>query len=596
MRQVRTQEVTLYMPDMEKMSLKTFWDEMEQRLAPYSAEALRAILRAMARETPPAERRTFLDKLKPEGEIVATTETAIEPEDLLSDIDDLTQELQADMEQAEEWEERHGWGDDYDEEDSLGPYEELVGPLTMLFDRVEAVFDDGDLPLARAAYKKLFEALQLEDDYGRGIRAHDLASVDLGEACARYLRAVYETESPAHRPKALFEQMHQIKSWFSRPRPMLEDLLQISPKPMPDRDRFFSDWKAFLREQNDRAADAWLREAIRLSQGTQGLEELARAEGKDRPRAYLDWFAALEQASQHRETLAAAQEALRTLAPQLPIRAAIADYLCAAASRLNETEALLAGRWEAFVAKPVLPRLLDVWEAAPTEQERTRRMQQAAQHVADYLAHPPRPEGMEAWGHEDDLERPALIDRSVLAHAHLLAEDWNSAHQLAAQEKVLGWSYSSNAQGLVVAFFLVLLSGKTPGPQPRNLTELWQWGLQNTIRFGFWSDKDREENSPFQRLERIYAEHLSKVSLSRDQQERLLSWCLDVAKQRASAIVSNQNRNSYGKAAVLVAVCAEALKRRGNDKEARSLLDDIRNRFPRHRAFLAELNAAVGKR
>ena len=53
----------------------------------------------------------------------------------------------------------------------------------------------------------------------------------------------------------------------------------------------------------DRIFDAWLREAIRLSQGTQGLEQLAREEGKHRPHAYLDWFAVLEQEGKRREIL-----------------------------------------------------------------------------------------------------------------------------------------------------------------------------------------------------------------------------------------------------------------------------------------------------
>ena len=42
---------------------------------------------------------------------------------------------------------------------SLDPYEEFVAPLAELFDRAEAAFDYGNVKLARAAYKKLFESL-----------------------------------------------------------------------------------------------------------------------------------------------------------------------------------------------------------------------------------------------------------------------------------------------------------------------------------------------------------------------------------------------------------------------------------------------------
>lgn len=578
------------MPRTEKVTLKGFWEAVERRLAACSAEDLRAILRGMARETPPTERQAFLDKLKAVEETADAVQQALRQEDLLADIDDLVHELRAEMKRAEDREERYG--DDYDEEDSLGPYEEFVAPLTALFERVEAVFDDGNLSLARAAYQKLFKVFDLEDDYGRGVRADDLENVDVSEARARSLRAVYETTPPASRPKVLLEQMQQAPSWVGSSRPMLDDLLQVSPKLLPDRETFFSDWIALLRKRTDREADAWLREAIRLSQGTEGLEALARAEGKQRPGAYLDWLAALEREGKHREVLAAAQGALQTLSARLPIRAAIADHLCVAAARLNETEVLRAGRWEAFLAKPTLARLLDLWDAASAEAERTGLMRQAAQHVKDSLAHPPRRgEMVEAWEDEDDLEAPAWVEKSVLAHAYLLAEEWDAAQQLAAREEVLGWSSSDNPQGLVVPFFLVLLSGKTPAALPSNLTQLWRWGLEQSIGFGFWGEG--EEASPLKRLERAYTERFPKASLSSGKQEKVLSWCMDVAKQRASAIVEHQRRGSYGKAAVLIAACAEVLRLRGNDEGAGSLLNDVRNRFPRHRAFQAELNAAV---
>lgn len=578
------------MPRTEKIPLKAFWEAVEQRLAACSADELRTVLRAMARETPPSERLAFLDKLSRVEETTITAQQVMQQEDLLADIEDLARELRVEMEGAEYWEERYGWDEYYHEDDSLGPYVEFVEPLSDLFDRTEAAFDYGNLRLARTAYRKLFEVLRLEDDYGRGVSAYDLTAVDMDEARARHLRAVYETESPARRPQALFEQMQQTQSWLFRPRPMLDDLIQISPRPLPDQERFLADWMAFLWEQSGSDADAWLREAVQLSQGTQGLEALARAEGKERPRAYLDWFTALEQEGKHREALAAAQEALQTLPAGLPIRAAIADHLCAAAARLNETEALRLGRWEAFLAKPTLSRLLDLWDDAPTGEERTTLMQQAAQHLQDYLAHPPSRQVDVGWG-GDDLERPAWISKSVLAHAYLLAEDFDAARQLVAGEKVLGWSNANNPQGLVVPFFLGLLSGQSFSALPPNLTQLWQWGSQNSI--GFRVGGGEKEDSVPKRLERAYAEVFANVSLGREKQAERLAWCLDVAQERVNAIVSNQYRKSYGKAAVVITACAEVLRLRGSAKEAGSLLSEVRNRFPRHRAFQAEMDTAV---
>jgi hypothetical protein len=371
---------------------------------------------------------------------------------------------------------------------------------------------------------------------------------------------------------------------------MLDDLVQISPRPLPDREQFLVDWIAFLRTQSAPSGsdvDAWLREAVRLAQGTAGLEALARAEGRTRPRAYLDWFTALEQEGKHREVLAASQEALQTLVARLPIRAAIADHLCAAADRLNEAQALHLGRWEAFAAKPTLVRILDLWDVAADAADRAVLMQRAVEHMRDYRS--ARPGGMMRGG--DSLERPVEIDRSVLAHACLLAGDWDAAHRLAAKGKVLGWSSNESYQGLVVAAFLALLSGEALEALPPNLAQFWQSSVQYSVDAWRWGYGDADPVR--ERLTRAYAERFAAAALGANRQKRFLSWCLNVAQQRANTIVSNQYRGSYGKAAVLTVACAEVLRLRGDQTAADGLVADVRGRFPRHRAFQSQIKAAL---
>jgi hypothetical protein len=505
------------------------------------------------------------------------------PEELLVDIAALADELQTAMEVAEEW-------DEYHEEDSLGPYVEFVAPLTALFERTAAAFDTGNMRLVRTAYHNLFTILTYEDDYGRGVRAEHLPDLTVSQAGVRYLRAVYETEPPGQRPSGLFAAMLQVCVWLSDARPMLDDIIQISPQALPDQAQFCLDWMAFLRTQSGPEADIWLREVVRLSQGTAGLESLARTEGVQRPRAYLDWCAALTAEGNQDAVLAAAYEALRTLPRPLPIRAAVADYLCTAATRLHDTAALRLGRWEAFVAKPTLARLLDVWEVNPAGAERTRHMSQAAQHIQDALSNPPD-QVLSAWA--DALERPVWPDKSALAHAYLLAGDWDAAYRLAVPEQILGWSSSHNTQGLVVSCCLVQISGALPGRLPPNLTQLWHWELQNSTGFVSWYGADAGEASLLVRLQHAYVACLPEVSLTHDQQAILLAWCLDVARRRVDAIVSNQHRGSYDRAALLLTSCTEVLRLRGQAQEARTLLDDVRQQFRRHRTFQTELQVAV---
>ncbi len=67
------------------MTLKAFWEQVEQRLAACFAEELRAIVRNMAQQTPPTERLPFLAKLNPPAEATATIQQALRQEELLAD-------------------------------------------------------------------------------------------------------------------------------------------------------------------------------------------------------------------------------------------------------------------------------------------------------------------------------------------------------------------------------------------------------------------------------------------------------------------------------------------------------------------------------
>jgi hypothetical protein len=196
------------------MPVKAFWDALEKRLAACSPDELRAILRAVAQAAPPAQRRAFLEQLKPVKHPPASLQKNLRQDELLDDIDDLNQDIQEAAGDGDNWDDDaedgdayDEWGGDYggyyDDEDSLGPSHVFVEPLTAQFARAQTVFERGNLALARDAYQKLFEeALLVEDEYGRGVRPEDLTSVDLRESRTRYLRAVYETASPASRSYA----------------------------------------------------------------------------------------------------------------------------------------------------------------------------------------------------------------------------------------------------------------------------------------------------------------------------------------------------------------------------------------------------------
>ena len=570
------------MSSSEKVSLKSYVETVEEQLNSSTVKELRAILMQIAMEVKIDERQAFLDQLSAAVDDPVEETTTIYSEDLLNDIEDLIQGLQAKLEEEEDWEYEY-----YDDEDDLGRYEHDVSDVQALFDQTNAAFDTGNLELAKKAYNRLFDIFFLEDDYGRGIRCHHLNSLEMTQVIARYLRSVYETAPLQQRPQQLFPEMRRVVHIVSRQKISLSDLIEISTKPLPDKEQFLDGWIAFLREQTEPSADYWLREAVRLSNGTTGLQELALSDGQTYPLALLDWITALIQEDKPHDAIVAIKSAQDTLSADLPIRASIADHLWETAQKIGDAALALGARWEAFYAKPQLTRLLDLWECTPDKTGRMESMQRSAERLKAYLDRRPRVSFVyDSFG--DDADKPVYITESTLAHAYLLSTDWEAAYNMSVGENVLGWSNSHNPQGLVVLCFLGLTSARTPNEFPPNVSLLWSAVLENSLEF----DIDR---SILPRLKAVYQETLSTASLG-SHQDSLFDWCLNTAQKRVVTIVANQHRKSYDKAATLIVACAEVLSVVGDLSRGESLVNEIRDRFPRHRAFHAELKKARGRR
>jgi hypothetical protein len=369
----------------------------------------------------------------------------------------------------------------------------------------------------------------------------------------------------------------------------MTDLLTVTRRKLPDWEEFLEAWIKFLRPKKEKEADQLLREAVRLQGGATSLADLARREGTKRPRAYLDWVAFLVEEKQYREALEAAQEALDQLPSHLPLRAAIADHLCAAARKLKLTDKEQQGRWEAFAAWPSLPRLLDLREVTPPG-HRPQILTRAATHLEKYLKKEERRSNRIRDLEEDFGNERGYISPLVLGHAYLLNRDWEKARALADCQGPLGWTYSDNPQRLVMPAFLVLILGpKTT--LPTFVNDLWKRAL-DPDHLSFLSSEEKREP---RRLKEAYEELRKQTQLTEAEEKALLTWCLKTAQRRAEAIVKGQHRRSYDKAAAVLAACVEACRARQEEAQGNALIRKLRERFPRHRAFQQELNRAMGK-
>lgn len=572
------------------MSVKAFFDALEEKLKHCSREDLLLIIRNSARIVAPPEREKFLNELLPTDTGAAHVPDMFHTGNLLADIDDLIKEIEHTQENADEWEQEHyGFYDGYDDEDSLGPYEDCIVNFEMLFDRTRGVFDCGDFALVRQAYVKLFEALGMQDDYGRGISVHDLEETAIDEECSRYLRSVYETAEPAQRVHILWKELAHVRELIMRRPPPLKDVMNVTTKPFPDKAEFLRQWTRFLQTEKGKRADAYLREAILLAEGIDGMASFAREHGRDHTRAYLDWVTSLARSDKYDQVVTVAREALNVLPEDLPLRAAIADELYGAAQYLHDEPIMREARLTAFNAKPELRRLLELRESIP-QSERTQRMNEAAEHIVAYRRQRQQEtrEPMPISEQDDDIERKVDVSEDVLAHALLFAQDWEGAKQLAqTQKETLGWTSGWNPQSIVVPAFLYLLAGNRE-KLPANLDRLWNDALENGCG---WSCDDRENLK--RRLVKAYGDLATEAAFTSEEWKTLLQWCMTMARKRTAAIVGEQYRKSYDKAARVVCACADVLRIAGREQDAAAFPETVRLDFPRHASFQKELRAAV---
>jgi hypothetical protein len=341
----------------KNLNYKDFMEQVEIRLKAYSPDTMREMLMDWARSTKPAQRTEFLARL--------TTETsapkASEPdEELLEEIDGLAGRVE-NGDYCQGW----GWDDAIHEERDWGD-ESWVEEADELFDRAHEAMLAGYHELAKKAYARLFDILDMGEEPGHLPGSPDpqqMLDIDLAEARAGYLRSVYFSSPPPKRPAEMLHSMERFL-YYIGDEFNLRSVINTGREPLPDFDQFLPKWIDLLKKMNQRQANYLLREAVGLSGGTSALARLAREEGYRYPRAYVDWIKALEKDGDFRSMLQAAKEGLTNIPVDLLVRAEIAEGMVRAGEHLQDIETQLAGWQQAFYSNPSLSYLLSLLSAA----------------------------------------------------------------------------------------------------------------------------------------------------------------------------------------------------------------------------------------
>lgn len=538
--------------------------QLRDRLEDLDAEALRDALLTHAATLQPAARGAFLELF----EIGRRAATAAGHESLLADIADFVERVRG-GDYFDGW----GWDDDLRDERSWGD-ESWAEEMDSLFVGAAHAFVAGDLTLALDAYRGLLDAFLLDEEVGTFCGtspATEMVTTDLTEAKARAVRATYEITPPDQRVDAVAIAMSKWR--------YIGDVVGLGAVAdarigaLPGIDRFLDDWIARLRPRpgGSLAADdrALLVEAAAWREGAAGVGVLAHDHGPDVPELFVDWVDALSTAGRPSDAAAACRYALGAMPSHGEARAQIAEHLAALATQPAD---------RVFCAR-------EAWRAAPTTPRLRRLVTTADRATID-----------EEVNELDKTRAPARLAAGLL----VLAGRVDDAAALLRPADPLGWGGHDHPGPLVLPILLMAaVSARETQPSLPGATSLltavdlagWH-DLHHLVEDAYDGRGPIDEDEP-RELSALLIECIHLLPTTPEQRARWLALARAVADARVDAIVQAKHRGAYDRAAHVAVATAEAVALAEGTPVAAAAITTLRDRYPRHVAFRAALDAAT---
>jgi hypothetical protein len=420
------------------------------------------------------------------------------------------------------------------------------------------------------AASQIFHALLLpisegEIDLGQEEMFEEMLGIDASDCAAQYVVAVYMTSSPEQRADAVFRAIEEMINSGNFWEP-LREMERVAVEQFPDFDVFLRQWRALVQEacrgennrQWDADADRWLREAVRRTDGTEGLAGIARS---TRRSADLQaWCRALVEAGDWKAALAANEEAAAIVIDKAYSEGDFLDGAALAAQELGRKD---------------LPERLELaWRKAPTilRLRRWLSLSESKGVLKNRAA-----AAIEAC--------PGKAHRQK-AFLHVLLGDFEKAARLLASAPGLGWSDGEHPGHLLFPIFFRLLGGDSgyfehEGRYPHvDIDELES----------LTADCD-EPCLPNPSVDEIIA--LAGLGGLRVDRERagLIKAMRESVRKRIEGLTERKRRSYYDHAALLAAACV-AVDGSGTTSE---WIAAIRSEYRRFPALQRELDRYLAK-
>ena len=346
-----------------------------------------------------------------------------------------------------------------------------------------------------------------------------------------------------------------------------------------ERDWGDESWILLLENQSNILPNHMLREALFLKGGIPAISELARQQADKYPRAFIDWIQALEDEDKTDAIIDVAREGLKTIPKDYSIRAEVAEVISSLGERLNDRDLMLEGYQESFYSNPSSKYLTDLYSTAIDCKCFETVRDQVEQRAWELDK---QNKGLVTSYYHSDLNRSHLTE-GLLYRILILGGRYVKMFELCKRKGSLGWSGGNNPKPYFINYTMVLLSDN--GRYTKVLNNEWYTLLTDST---YVVDSNLTD-----KYNKIIAHTINDIELTEEQKAIYLQWCSKEIGKRVDAIIGNQYRKSYYKAANLLVAMAETMANMGEGQKGVDLIEKYRRKYPRHSAFKGEINRSM---
>lgn len=385
-------------------------------------------------------------------------------------------------------------------------------------------------------------------DYGiSDIISFDLIEIDLNKIC---LTVLYITLLISNNK---CEDIYKYYETYMFDNIRLEDSLQMGANNLKDMDIFWKNWIEYLSKKDDSKAYKLLTEALAYN-NCEHYKEVLELNKKTHPELYLFVFDYLKRLNKYEEIIEIGKSVLDDMNDD--IKNQIALLVATSYKKLDSNYDISYYLYIAFLSNQSVSNLIRIINNG-------------------YL---------EKYKKEIELikDDPYKNDNDFVLLYYFLGEFDTFLSFFKDNSEYLGWSYSRMNTYVELMIFLLCNEYETDIKKKLASSICFLIGINDN--YNLYNASERGVD--YLKILNAWKSHFV---ISNDTKEVYVAWLEEAVRKRVDAIVSNQHRGSYNKAAFLVCIfdeCLENLK----VKNKGEIIEFYERKYLKYRAFKKELN------